>query len=69
MAENQDTAMVDTRPEVPDPILKSIPKYKKGRNVDYRVLFPHFQWLIVGRKSKTKNFAATFKSCNRRSVK
>ena len=34
----RDTAMVVTQPETQDPVLKSVSKYKKGQNVDYKVV-------------------------------
>jgi hypothetical protein len=39
MADDEDTAMAVTQPETQDPVLKSVSKYKKGHNVDYKVLF------------------------------
>ena len=38
MADDEDTAMVVTQLETQDPVLKSVSKYKKGQNVDYKVV-------------------------------
>jgi hypothetical protein len=68
MAADEEIAVVQAKTTKDDPTFKSIPKYKRGQNVDYKVI-SCTKWVNLTRKSRIKNFEEICKRCNSGSVK
>jgi hypothetical protein len=64
MAKDGEVAtVVQMASEKDEPALPSMAKYKRGQNVDYKVVNVYLENAKGNRKSKTRNFEETCKNC------
>ena len=63
MAEDKEEAVEPTTAAKDDSALRSVAKYKRGQNVDYKVDSSIRLTFLMSRKSKTRNFVEICKKC------
>ena len=68
MADDEEIAVVQAKTTKDDPTFKSIPKYKRSQNVDYKVT-SCINFVNLTRTLRIKNYEETCKRCNNGSVK